>query len=90
MSLERADFVGLIWLTTPVLLLSGSRIQRQHRWLLLIPFLALCITIVLFVPYGNDTAKNYTFGTGQTTQSFLSVTKTMKTDDVAMQFSTLA
>jgi hypothetical protein len=87
MSLERADFVGLIWLTTPILLLSGARIQRQHRWLLLLPFLALCTTIVLFFPYGTDTAKNYTFGTGQTTLTILS---DAKTNDVAVQFFTLA
>jgi hypothetical protein len=86
MSLERADFVGLIWLTTPVLLLLGSRIQRQHRWLLLLPFLALCTTIVLFVPYGTDTAKNYTFGTGQT----LPILSDTKTNDMAVQFFTLA
>lgn len=86
MSLERADFVGLIWLTTPVLLLSGSRIRRRHRWLLLLPFMALLTTIVLFAPYGTDTAKNYTFGTGQITLSNSSVTVT---DNVVLQFFTL-
>jgi hypothetical protein len=64
MSLERADFVGLVWLSTPFLLLLGSRIRRQLRWLLLFPFLVLCL-VLLSVPSGADTAKNYTFGTGQ-------------------------
>ncbi|KAH6629671.1 hypothetical protein C7974DRAFT_454524 [Boeremia exigua] len=63
MALERADFVGLMWLTTPFLLLLGSRIRQQLRWLLLVPFLILCLAVVLSVPYGTDTAKNYTFGT---------------------------
>ncbi|XP_014557133.1 hypothetical protein COCVIDRAFT_15586 [Bipolaris victoriae FI3] len=37
--------------------------QRGLRWMLLLPFLALCLLLVLFIPYGSDTAKNYTFGT---------------------------
>ena len=64
MTLERADFVGLIWLSTPFLLLFGSRIQRQFRWLLLLPFLSFCFAIVSLVPAGTDVAKDYTFGTG--------------------------
>jgi hypothetical protein len=66
MSLERADFVGPMWLSTPFLLLLGSRIRRRLRWILLLPFLVLCLGIFLYVPSGIDTAKNYTFGTGQT------------------------
>jgi hypothetical protein len=65
MALERADFVSLIWLTTPFLLFLGARTRRQLRWLLLLPFLVLCL-VVSSVPSGTDTAKSYTFGTGQT------------------------
>lgn len=62
--MERADFVGLVWLSTPLLLLLGSGMQRSLRWLLLVPFLVLCLVVVQLFPYGPDTAKNYTFGTG--------------------------
>lgn len=64
MAMERADFVGLVWLSTPLLLLLGSSMKRGLRWLLLFLFLVLCLVLVLSFPYGSDTAKNYTFGTG--------------------------
>lgn len=76
MSLERADFVGGLWLTTPLLLLFGSQIQRQSRWLLLLPFLAFCLYVAFQIPPGADTAKNYTFGTGNSAKSSLTLCST--------------
>ncbi|KAK1984579.1 membrane bound O-acyl transferase family-domain-containing protein [Colletotrichum cereale] len=63
MALERADFVGALWLTTPFLLLLGSRMRRELRWVLLLPFVAFCSALVFAFPYSLDIAKNYTFGT---------------------------
>lgn len=64
MPLERADFVGAIWLTTPILVLLGSKTPRHLRWILLLPFGGSCLLVAFAFPFGPDVAKNYTFGTG--------------------------
>lgn len=64
MPLERADFVGAIWLTTPILVLLGSKTPRHLRWILLLPFVGGCLLVAFVFPFGPDIAKNYTFGTG--------------------------
>ncbi|KAF5964586.1 hypothetical protein FBULB1_12693 [Fusarium bulbicola] len=63
MPLERADFVGAIWLTTPILVLLGSKTPRHLRWILLLPFGGFCLLVAFAFPSGPDIAKNYTFGT---------------------------